>query len=729
VTPPPDRNFVLRAAALASFLFLVFLTLGLVSPGAHNDDDLGRYLNTRSAFGSWDQILSLWNRPAFVLVYMVPARLGYVGVEAMTALISALTCFFVAFAAHRAGMRRPLFAALLTAAQPFFIALSYSALTEPLAACFIAAALAALASGRLRTTAVLASLATLARLETAVLLPLWAWAMLRVGGRSVPPAAPAAPAVANTFQNVSRTARLPIALLPLALVAWHLAGWAHTHDPLFLWRQVFAEEARTYHAVPLTHYLRGLIFVIGAAGFGFVLVGAVAIVRDAFSKGTARAADRPPIAELFLAGAALMLAVLTWLASGTSAGQSAGFLRHLVAVAPFFSLVALRGLDEWMAPRVSNLTLATLAVATLLCGVFLSVRLEGGFELGARPEYGKLAVLLLLLAIALGRRFMIRAGTAAPRWTSRTALAAAAAAILVGAVVPSPITQLVPEQALMRAAAEWVQAEGLADRPLLCNHIWFNWTLDRTVVAPARSAVAEAGRRAPVTLLTRANLEQAPAGAIAVWEGHYSHRLVGDVSVDDVTKLAGYRVLRRFGEGDSKFYCVILERLDRAQTTGRIEGGRFTHEGFGVKWTLPPAPWRWEPGGDGLQLVRGVHPSGANAQLNVVRLAGLWDPQAFHQLLGPRLSATPGVRLIGSSRVDDWSIHQGRADQEDLWVATRISDPRCEALQLVIYGPPPVPLSDVPWTPPDLPNLLRAVEWRASPRGASGGSSSGSSGG
>src|SRR5690606_29964868 len=65
------------AVLLCVGLFLLSAALGMLSPGTFDDDDLGRYFYTRAVFESWDHVLSLFVRPAFALLYALPARLGY----------------------------------------------------------------------------------------------------------------------------------------------------------------------------------------------------------------------------------------------------------------------------------------------------------------------------------------------------------------------------------------------------------------------------------------------------------------------------------------------------------------------------------------------------------------------------------------------------------------------------------------------------------------------------
>jgi uncharacterized membrane protein len=301
----------------------------------------------RAAWSSWDQVLSLWIRPAFVLLYLLPAQLGYGAIEAMTALIAALTCFLTYRCARRLGGRPAWLAACLVAWQPLFLALSFSALTEPLAAGLLAGSFMLLLERRNKASALMLAALPLARLELAFLFLPWA------------------------VQLARRRAWSAIALAPPQA----------THIP-----------------------------------------------------------REPDI--LALAAAILMIA-----------------------------FVALR----------------------------------------------------------------------------------------------PPVMRLTSEQKTMRAVAEWFESRDSDDRVVLCNHIWFNYFVGRSPAHPLARSVREH------------ELANAPEQAIAIWDGHYSQRLGGNGTRDEINRLDGWRVLRRFVGRDQEFYAVALEKLRAAEGTGRLEPGAYVH--------------------------------------------------------------------------------------------------------------------------------------------------------
>ncbi len=631
----PDRGALLACAAAGA----LFLILGFLSDGTHNDDDISRYLNVRAAWSSPERILSVWNRPAFVLAYMIPARLGYAGIKIATALISMVACYLTYRAARSRGWQPSWLVVVLLATQPFFLALSCSGLSEPLAACLLAAALLALDRKRLRMSALILSAAPLARPELTPLFLIWAVPLARA------------------------RAWRAIASLPLGLALWALAGFLAHGDPLWLLRQIFTGEDRIYQAVEATHYLGAYIFAVGPVVFVLSVPGLVDAVR--------RRDDL-----LIPASVVLMLAVYTWLSVQSSAGQAAGFVRYLVTLAPFTALLAMRGFPKWAAPRLDPVTLLALVVAAVLCGTFLSVELEQGVWLGNRREYTKLAVVSIIAGVALARfvalrrKFGAAGGPASPRTTAM--LAAVVSLLAAGfTLARPPIARLNGEQRAMREAAHWYRSADLEDRVTLCNHPWFHFFAG-TIPGTARTPV-----------LCRAALDIAPEGAVAIWEGHYGHRHGGDVMPEDLDVLGDWRVRRRIRADQERFAAVVLEKLPAEERAGRVTAVGYGHPGFGVEWAdVGSAPgWVWERPRSGLYLFNGSRDT-RRVYLHLIRFVGLSDPQMYYSRIETQLRQNPALVVETVEALGDWIVVWGHDPRQQFFLASHVGNGRCEALQL-----------------------------------------------
>jgi hypothetical protein len=326
---------------------------------------------------------------------------------------------------------------VLLAFQPFFFMLSFSALTEPLAALLLAASLHAVFSRRYLRSAVYASLLPLARLELSLLLVIWAIQYLRSGRwRS-------------------------ILVLPLGLIAWNLAGALMTRDPLYLYNNIFTGTERFYDAFGLWHYPSTFIFIAGPVVFAFVVMR------------LARALWRRALDLVHFGFFSMFLGymLLSW---KLSVGQAAGFLRHVTAISPLTALIALEGVNDWMqAKRNPWLTLGPLAGAVVVTGVFLSRKLSGGLQGTGPVEHWKLAIVVTIALVAVARHLFPH-----PGWQRRSVKISMLTLITLLSIAHLGITErpirLTAEQEVIKATATWYRDAHLEDRVTLCNHGWFH---------------------------------------------------------------------------------------------------------------------------------------------------------------------------------------------------------------------------------------------------------------
>jgi hypothetical protein len=454
-------------------LGLLYLGEGALATGIYNDDDIGHYLMARDAPGNPLLYLNVWGRPLFTLVYSLPAQLGFDTVKRATAAVTVATAVITGLAGSALGLTPALGGALL-GTMPFVLLLSYSSLTEPLAALVVALALLFFLTGRLGSALVALGLVPLTRLELCLIaVPLGLVAAARLRGR-----------------------KRALGLLPIAvLLLWAGIGWAATGDRFWLPHQVLGGGENLYGQTGFWHYPQGLIFVVGPVVFLFLLV-------DLVERIARRRLDL--LAAIPLAVLALYL-VFSW---KLSIGHAAGFLRHLVAAGPAFALAAGRGMQVALGERrARKRALFTLAAGTVVIGLFLSRtlvmhhRAVGPYEL-SRITAGLVVVLATAIA---GRRAWLRPGVVA----SLLVIAA-----LGYAVAAEPPLRPSPEQEAVLHLSQWYLASEPAATPVIASHPWFLLALDR------------AGRLPPggVPLVKRPAIEAAPPGTIVLWDSHYSIR-------------------------------------------------------------------------------------------------------------------------------------------------------------------------------------------------------------
>ncbi len=661
--PPAEPAFLKSPAAIwvtSGALFVLFAALGFLSEGYFTDDDVSRYQSARIAFSHPDRLVGLWTRPAFMILYALPSQLGYAGVEVTTALVSALTCFFTWRAAQHLDEPHPFLAAAFVAFQPLFLLLSFSGLTEPLAALFAAISLERFFAGRDKTSAFFAALIPLARLEMSLALIVWGVLFLR------------------------KKKWAAIFILPLGVVAWNLGGALLTGDGLFLYHAVFQERERGIIDAPgALHYLRGVVYVFGPVLTFFLLLGL---------PGTLRNRSRvllwvPPV---------MIFAYLSYSSAQTGSLQSAGYYRHLVSLSPFIALIGIHGFNEWFLRRTGRWQVLTMLVACALCYLLFSQVILNRYVAGTDKQYVGLIYFVVLTLLGL---FSIVGRT----WWARSAVRGV---VVIGLVISMAgyvfgkhgLLKLNPEQSAVRDAGRWYLEQGY-DGTVLSNHSLFHFEVGlNAYTAPP---------------LTPATMDSVEVGSIALWEGHYGFKR-GGVQLPGLESEREWRVLRRALGPERQFFTVALEKVAAPPSTRRpVPRSSFQHP-LGFRWdlaaTLPG--WQFFEETEGLRLLRGEHAPlvgptsgaepGTEAEANSGSGEGFFldiemrrdfrrtlETAAYGRQMEKTLAGMADAEIVDSWVAESrrWHWVALRTSAWDSVVGTAAATDRSEALHLICRGP------------------------------------------
>src|SRR5262245_13417487 len=79
----------------------------VASKGAYHDDDLDHYFMARAALRQPEFFLNPWGRPAFTVLYALPAQFGFTAIRIATALIATITGWVTLRAARALNFRLP----------------------------------------------------------------------------------------------------------------------------------------------------------------------------------------------------------------------------------------------------------------------------------------------------------------------------------------------------------------------------------------------------------------------------------------------------------------------------------------------------------------------------------------------------------------------------------------------------------------------------------------------
>jgi hypothetical protein len=507
---PPTVDAHRREFLVHALLFLALAaTLALQSPGAYNDDDLDHYFMAKAAFRHPEFFVDYWGRMGFTVPYALIAQLGWNATRFATIFLTLLTGFVTFRTAETLGARRPGAWSALALWQPMVLLLSFSVLTEPLAALLVAVVLNRQAADKPLAAALAAGFLPTVRVELGVLtLVVAGWILWRHRGR------------------------WPLlVLLGLPFLGWTvIAGLMH-HDPLWLLNEIRTKGRPLGTSGPV-HYFRNLVVVTGSIGlFGLVLGGWRVV--------TGRAPRLRFAGVVWLVGFAV-LTLLTW--EAFTFGSSVGFLRHLIVLAPAGALLAGAGFEWAVAgerrdrPAVTVLVLGFVALVALV----LSHRLLNDTAIVPGRDWRRLTPLVPAALLVLWAAW--RRGTDRP-------LGALPVLALVGALIVTRPIPLTVEQRVVRQAADALRTKGMLDRPLLASHPWFYLFTDRDRWDRARTGYT-----------TRAAMAAAPPGALALWDNHYGHRLFGDVTWEELRADPAWKRLEVFEDPETRFVAILFEK-------------------------------------------------------------------------------------------------------------------------------------------------------------------------
>ncbi len=451
------------------------LVCAILSEGFLEADGVTHFLYARHAFESPFLFADVWGRPIVTMLHSVPAQIpgtlfgqpiDLIAVRA-TSLLLAIGCALVAWRIARADHDRPALAGVFTLASPLVFLHSFSELTELPFAFLSICCLLAYQRRQWVILALVASLLPAARPEGIGFLLM----------------------VAGGLLLHRRWLALPLVLV--GPVVWAVGGWLLTGRPwaedgtsfrpmfdvLPAWiagpiawlpnSWPYSSES-TYDAGPLLKFVGMLPAVVGPGLLPFMLVGIVVCFRD----GRRLLADHQIRVRWIAAFIPLFVLTVHSLLHWTGKMASSGDVRYLIAVAPFWGLIAARGFDA--AVRWARL-----------------------------PDER-----------ALGVAFIAAGPESTVRW-ARVSLPLACATVL--AVLPPlalqlywPIVPLVMDEDARGAMriADWYEASAYAQTHpnLRANHPVFWYRLSGN----------------PMNAGTRAVVEAAEPGSILLWHDIYS---------------------------------------------------------------------------------------------------------------------------------------------------------------------------------------------------------------
>jgi len=441
-----------------------------MSQGGYHDDDLTHYQFARWAWIWPEYLLHSWGRPGFTLLHFLPARFGWLACRWTSGLLSAATALLAYATARR--LRLPLAWAVpvLMFAQPLFLTLSYTTLTETALALYLAGAVYLLVANKPMASAAVLSLGFVTRYECVVLIPIW---------------------VAVLWPHKRRW--LGFGLLLWAPALHNLLAWPILEElPLMAW--LAPNGVTEYGNGCWTTFLAKTTIAFGAG----ITPLAGAGVRSLWRR------QRGWVIAL---SCAVYLAAETVVRATGSYG-SGGYARFLVPLSPLIALLACAGLGEVLSRRARTMVAGVIIFAIAMVSVAVAVELELRFEdiywLGRETWGMRLATLLVLVVSAVSIGLAVGGRVAWARWLVPLVVVVIAGVQLSRQIRP---LHLAPDQSAMHETVRWLKGNGLTGRPIYVANLWLEEFLGRA--------------RSPGLRVFRRDVALAEPGSIIVWDKRY----------------------------------------------------------------------------------------------------------------------------------------------------------------------------------------------------------------
>lgn len=448
-----------KAFSIIFFFCIVWLVVGAKSSELYSDDDLSHFMMARYAPHHPLLFLDIWGRPVFTILYSLGSQLGIMGARATSAVIGGIVCWLSYVYARERGYNRPWLIPLLLAAMPRFSSTCYTLDTGLMLALVLSGALALYAYGRENLSALAISLAPAARPEGVLFIGIFAVAFLY------------------------RRKWSAIPLLAAGLLAWDMAGFAYSGDPLWLlhnqpWTVPYPFK------FGLMYYFQKLTEITGPVHVPLFLAGMVYYFYR-WKEG-----DNALILSGWLA-LFVFLAIAVWL----GAFATVGLTRYFNGTTPLVALLSLAGLNRVLGSRYSLIDAVTGGVLVVAVPYLL-----------INHASGAIALVIATAATVSLRVFVLKGGSV------RTAgnIALAGLLVFVGVNFNLPDGSYNEEHEMIKEASlkYILKSPG---RFTLSSTTWFCYFTDKDPYDKSQNL--------PVT---EENLVNAPAGTVVIWEPHYA---------------------------------------------------------------------------------------------------------------------------------------------------------------------------------------------------------------
>lgn len=526
------------------------------STATWDDDANTRYFLVLDASENPRLFFNAWVRPLYAMLFYYPQQaLGKLGVVALMSTLNILAAWALFKVAIWRKLPMPWIIACTYLFQTFLFGISRDAMTEPIAAFLIAISIYFMYSKQYYLFVVAGAFIPLARAELVFLWIFWA------------------------FFLIKEKKIFLIPLLGIGLGIWWLGLFIQTGNFMEFIKEitVSGEKANRYQRVPVSQYFSKLVYTVGPVFCFFLWPGFIA--------GLKRFKSNYFYHAQFLFG----LVLYTVFATLLDIGQSAGFLRNIITLAPFAALIIYDGIllflnaflpikneeekpieekkiaiTEKNGKKTASVKKGNDLAAENKAKPYFSAKLllwiySGIFILFSLKEYSQklfyrqyydpevkdytiiyyiFGTVALLFIIKL---FEIK------QWLATIAIILLQLSFTL--TYENPESHDNDERAAIRNISHYLTSiNGATHLKVYCNHAWYNWITDTKMSDTAR-----------VQHLDSTTLKKVKYGEFVLWESHYNSENYSKLSLDTILNKKDFVPIYLSSTKKNLMFCLLTK--------------------------------------------------------------------------------------------------------------------------------------------------------------------------
>ena len=497
-------------------LAVIYYSYRYIALGFYQDDEVAQYINMLNFWHDPWAILGNGPKPGYKIFMVIPAIFGYDYVLMLNSLIAAVTVYMTYYLLRTYKIPYAILGALLLAAQPMFVELSFRSYSEIFTSLLIVSFLILYKKEKFFFSALLCGYIFTVRQEIALLLLVMAVIF---------------------FRKKQYLCVVGLALFP---ILYDLLGFIKTGDIMFVITEMRSVASLNYKSQGIGHYFKVYIFIVGPVCLSLFLLGFFGFFRDT-RKWKEYLNHYLLFYVIFIS--VFVVQMLTMINDGPNPGNWR-YLLHISPVCAFFAVVGFKNLAENNLRNTFYIITGALAVMVML---FLSYTTDG-FKLLDKTDYTK----VIFIVVFFGAVMMLR-NVSKVKYLDQLSVFLIVLSVVYLFTSTDP-KKLSPENISLKETSEFV--DGIPDinnKEKLSNHTFILFYSKFYKDKPDE-----------YKKLDMKNLQEAPKGSIVIWDSHYSYRpeFKNDVQLEVLQKNnAGYKFLKQIVSPDQRFASFIFEKL------------------------------------------------------------------------------------------------------------------------------------------------------------------------